>query len=66
MLEMALIDEAPRMASARAVGNISLLVVPRDLMSRKIDQVDPFVRGLIRILMDHVRSMAISMDAKVS
>jgi CRP-like cAMP-binding protein len=64
--EMALIDDKPRMASARAVGKASVTVIPRQLMDRKIAEMDPFARGLTRILMDHVRTMAKSMDGKAT
>ena len=64
--EMALIDDKPRMASARAVGKASVTVISRQLMDRKIAEMDPFARGLTRILMDHVRTMAKSMDGKVA
>ena len=64
--EMALIDNVPRMASARAVGTVLVKVIPRELMDRKIAQLDPFCRGLMRILSDHVRMMAKLMGGKVS
>ena len=64
--EMALIDDAPRMASARAVGAVLVRVVPRQLMDRKIAEMDPFGRSLIKLLMDHVRTMAKSMGGKAN
>lgn len=59
--EMALIDNMPRMASAQAVGNVQVKVITREMMDRKIASVDPFARGLIRVLSQHVREMAKSM-----
>ena len=64
--EMALIDDAPRMASARAVGLVKVKVIPREFVDKKIDAIDPFVRGLLRILSDHVRTMAVSDSGKAS
>ncbi len=64
--EMALIDKVPRMASARAVERVTLTVVPRGLMNRKIEEIDPFVKGLLRVLSDHVRRMAKSMGGRAT
>lgn len=59
--EMALIDNMPRMASARAVGHVQLKIITREMMDKKIATMDPFARGLIRVLSQHVREMAKSM-----
>ncbi len=55
--EMALIDEKPRMASARAVGQVTVMVISRKMFDKKLSRMDPFARGLINILSDHVRRM---------
>lgn len=55
--EMALIDDEPRMASARATeGNVEVLIVSRDTFQRKLGSLDPFTRGLIKILAQNVRA----------
>lgn len=55
--EMALIDDDVRMASAKAVdGAAELLVVSREMFQKKMDNLDPFTRGLIKILADNVRN----------
>ena len=56
--EMALIDGAPRMASARAKGDTVLIVIPRSMVDNKLKGVDPFVVKLLGILVENVRSMA--------
>ncbi|OAN42948.1 cAMP-binding protein [Paramagnetospirillum marisnigri] len=56
--EMALIDGAPRMATARAKTETTLIVVPRGLLDKKLKGVDPFVTRLLSILVQNVRSMA--------
>ena len=57
--EMALIDNELRMASARAVeGPATLLVVTREMFQKKLAGLDPFTRGLIRILADNVRNLS--------
>jgi CRP/FNR family transcriptional regulator, cyclic AMP receptor protein len=56
--EMALIDGAPRMASARAKSETTLIVIPREMLNAKLKGVDPFVTKLLGILVKNVRSMA--------
>ncbi len=56
--EMALIDGAPRMASARAKTETTLIVIPRSVVDAKLKGVDPFVTKLLGILVQNVRSMA--------
>ncbi len=55
--EMALIDDDVRMASAKAVdGPAELLVVSKVMFQKKMDGLDPFTRGLIKILAENVRN----------
>ena len=57
--EMALIDDKPRMASARATkGPVELLLVNRKKFQQKLGQLDPFSRGLINILTNTCRDLA--------
>jgi CRP-like cAMP-binding protein len=56
--EMALIDDAPRMASAIAAEDTVCVVIPKATMEKKMEQADPFVVGLIRILLGNLRSLA--------
>ncbi|MEE8393796.1 MAG: cyclic nucleotide-binding domain-containing protein [Rhodospirillales bacterium] len=62
--EMALIDDQPRMASARADGPVTVMVISSDMFARKLARIDPFARGLINILSDHVRRMSAGMGDK--
>ena len=56
--EMALIDNQTRMASAKAVeGPATVLVVTRDAFQKRMDALDPFTRGLIKILADNIRAI---------
>ena len=56
--EMALIDDAARMATARAVGgSTEALVVSRRIFEEKLESADPFLRALITILAKRVRPM---------
>ena len=53
--EMALLDDAPRMASARAVSATTVIIVNRSLFQEKLRKTDPFIRGLLNILAASVR-----------
>jgi CRP-like cAMP-binding protein len=55
--EMALIDDQPRMASARARQATTVIVISRPMFQAKLDDTDPFIKGLLTILSDHVRSL---------
>jgi CRP-like cAMP-binding protein len=60
--EMALIDGAPRMATARAKTPVTVIVLPKMLVDSKLDGVDPFVLRLLHILINNVRNFARLMD----
>jgi CRP-like cAMP-binding protein len=55
--EMALLDEAPRMASATALRDTVLIVVPEATVAEKMAAADPFIRALVRIMTRNVRSL---------
>lgn len=55
--EMALIDNSPRMAAARAVQQTTLVIVSREVFEMKLAKADPFVRGLINIFVKNIRRM---------
>ena len=57
--ELALIDDSPRMASAKAInGPVELLEIDQKTFKKKLSDADPFTRGLINILADTARSLA--------
>lgn len=55
--EMGLIDQKPRMASARALKPTTVILVTRDMMNHKIAKADPFIRALLGILIDDIRRL---------
>jgi CRP/FNR family transcriptional regulator, cyclic AMP receptor protein len=55
--EMALIDDAPRMAGARMAIGGTLIVVNRTTFEAKMESSDPFVRTLLRIFVDTIRRL---------
>jgi len=56
--EMAVIDDSPRMATARATEPTTVIVVTEQMFLHKLDQADPFIRGLMHIMADTIRSMS--------
>ena len=55
--EMALIDNQPRMANARAIKSTTIICVTRQMFDEKVNKADPFIRGLLKILADNNRDM---------
>ena len=68
--EMALIDDNPRMASARSgEDEVEVMVIPREIMHKKLKTADSFHRALIDVLINHIRSLAnqlVNLDVKAS
>jgi CRP/FNR family transcriptional regulator, cyclic AMP receptor protein len=61
--EMALIDNKPRMASARAYqGPLSVLVISQSQFNAMLEPVNPFVKKLLEILANHVRASGQTQD----
>ncbi|MBI1775259.1 MAG: Crp/Fnr family transcriptional regulator [Proteobacteria bacterium] len=55
--EMALIDRSSRVASAAALETTELIVIPDLVFQEKLAAADPFLRGLLRVLVRNVRSL---------
>ena len=61
--EMALIDDEPRMAAARAKDKTTVLTIDRQMFTKRLSDSNPFVRGLLRIFCKNIRStMARSLE----
>ena len=56
--EMALVDDLPRRGSAVCTENTVLRVIPVDVFEAKIQQTDPFIRALVRVLVRNARTNA--------
>ena len=54
--EMALVDDQPRMASALATMGTTVIVVSQEVFNDKLRKTDPFIRGLLNIFVDSIRS----------
>lgn len=55
--EMALVDDQPRMASARALTDVSVVVISREAFREKLAKADPFIRGLLSIFVRNIRNL---------
>jgi CRP-like cAMP-binding protein len=55
--EMALIDDQPRMASAKALTDVSCIIISRDTFREKLSKADPFIRGLLNIFVRNIRNL---------
>ena len=62
--EMALIDNAPRMGTARAATPTTVIIVSGDKFRKKISQADPVIGKLLLILVQNIRSLAAA-DLKI-
>ena len=55
---MALIDSKPRMAAARCSKGSTIIHVSRSMFEEKLAMSDPFIRGLLNILVNHIREIS--------
>ena len=54
--EMALIDDMPRAATARAMQPTKLLVINRDDLTARLARTDPVVRQLLKVFVNRLRA----------
>ncbi len=55
--EMALIDDEPRMASAVVTDYCVCIIVTSTVFQKKLTGLDPFLAGVLRILVENIRSI---------
>ncbi len=55
--EMALVDQKPRMANATALVDSTVLVIPEHVFRQKLKTADPFIVGLVRMLVSSLRNL---------
>ncbi len=55
--EMAVIDPAPRMASATVVEDAVLVQVPAAVFEARLKKMDRFMSGIMRVLINHLRRL---------
>ena len=61
--EMALIDAKPRMASATCVEDTICKVIEKKTFTQNMKSVDPFMKTVIEILTQNVRSLSRRIDS---
>ena len=54
---IAIVDDQPRMAAARARAGSTLIVIDRTMFPGELAKCDPFIRGLLGIFVKNIRSM---------
>ena len=55
--EMALLDDEPRSADARAKRPTTLMKIDRELFKKHVSDCSPFIQGLLRIFCKNSRAM---------
>lgn len=55
--EMAMIDDKPRTATIRALEDCEVMEISRDDFTRRVDQADPVIRMVMRVIMTRYRDM---------
>ncbi len=55
--EMALVDDQPRMAAARAKEQTTVAIITRAQFQDKLDAADPFIRALLKIFVRNIRAI---------
>ena len=53
--EMALVDNKPRMATARATESTTVIIVTEATFEEKLRKSDPFIRGLLNMFVRNIR-----------
>lgn len=56
--EMALIDNAPRMATATAKGDVDCLIVSKRELQKNLEGANPFLILLVHMLIKNIRSVS--------
>lgn len=54
--EMALLDNEPRMATARATEMSVLVVVPKENFERRLEKTDPVIRRVLMLILKRLRA----------
>lgn len=55
--EMAVIDPSPRLATAFALEESAVMVVPIGIMLERLRKADPFIKAMISMLMNNLRGV---------
>ncbi len=64
--EMAMVDNQPRSATARAVGRVQLLVLSQEHLSHRLENCDPVIRLVLGTILQRFRETLDSLQYAVS
>lgn len=62
--EMSLIDNSPRSATAVAAENTYLILLDQPGLEERLNDLDPFMRGLFRIIVNRLRETTAQLAGK--
>jgi len=62
--EMSLFDNSPHMASAIAIEKTVATTVSATEFLRRVDNMDPLMRGILKILVKRIREMGVRFSAQ--
>ncbi|NQV47778.1 MAG: cyclic nucleotide-binding domain-containing protein [Rhodospirillaceae bacterium] len=62
--EMSVLDNTPHMASAIAIEETVVNALSADEFNRRVDNMDPLMRGVLKIMVNRVRNMGEDKKAK--
>jgi CRP/FNR family cyclic AMP-dependent transcriptional regulator len=62
--EMALVDDKPRMAMARATEATAVVIISESMLEAKLSKADPFIRGLLKLLVRNLRETGAKLAQK--
>lgn len=62
--EMALFDNSPHMASAIAIEETVVSAISRDEFQRRVNDMDPLMKGICQIMVQRIRKMTESYGKK--
>jgi len=60
--EMALIDDGTRLATAKVLRDVELLVIPKDFIKRVFTEADPTMVLLVKLALERYRNMRIRLE----
>lgn len=55
--EMALIDNAPRAAGAKALETTKVAIIPRTMFQSRLEKSDPIVKMLLKVFVQRLRAV---------
>ena len=64
--EMAMVDNLPRSASARAVGEVELLILSKEQLKYRLESIDPVLRLVLTTILERFRETLLRLKHEIS